>query len=132
MCRKACATSSMLIRSLILVFGLALLVTSFPQETQALSHQPEDAWVEVQAGVEITVDQIVASGLNHPVQVTHAGDGSGRLFVVEQPGTIRIVEQGGVLEADPGEAHAIRQMLGHTDLPQFVGDMSQAFYHPES
>jgi hypothetical protein len=23
-----------------------------------------------------------------------------------------------------GEAHAIRQMLGHVDLPQFVGDMS--------
>jgi hypothetical protein len=31
-----------------------------------------------------------------------------------------------------GEAHAIRQMLGHLDPPQFVGDMSQAFYHPES
>ena len=31
-----------------------------------------------------------------------------------------------------GEAHAIRQMLGHPDLPQFVGDMSQAVYRPES
>jgi uncharacterized damage-inducible protein DinB len=30
-----------------------------------------------------------------------------------------------------GEAHAVRQMLGHTDLPQFVGDMSQAVYRPE-
>jgi uncharacterized damage-inducible protein DinB len=30
-----------------------------------------------------------------------------------------------------GEAHAIRQMLGHPDLPQFVGDMSQAVYRPE-
>ncbi len=30
-----------------------------------------------------------------------------------------------------GEAHAIRQMLGHTDLPQFVGDMSRALYRPE-
>jgi hypothetical protein len=30
-----------------------------------------------------------------------------------------------------GEAHAIRQMLGHTDLPQFVGNMSQALYRPE-
>lgn len=30
-----------------------------------------------------------------------------------------------------GEAHAIRQMLGHSDLPQFVGDMSQALYYPE-
>jgi hypothetical protein len=30
-----------------------------------------------------------------------------------------------------GEAAAIRQMLGHTDLPEFVGDMSSAGYHPE-
>ncbi len=27
-----------------------------------------------------------------------------------------------------GQAHAIRQMLGHTDLPEFVGDMTQASY----
>jgi hypothetical protein len=27
-----------------------------------------------------------------------------------------------------GEAHAIRQMLGHPDLPQFVGDMPEALY----
>ena len=30
-----------------------------------------------------------------------------------------------------GEAHAIRQMLGHTNLPEFVGDMSEAAYRPE-
>lgn len=30
-----------------------------------------------------------------------------------------------------GEAHAIRQQLGHRDLPQFVGDMSGARYRPE-
>jgi uncharacterized damage-inducible protein DinB len=30
-----------------------------------------------------------------------------------------------------GEAHAIRQMLGHGELPQFVGDISQALYRPE-
>jgi uncharacterized damage-inducible protein DinB len=30
-----------------------------------------------------------------------------------------------------GEAHAIRQMLGHADLPQFVGDLSRAPYRPE-
>lgn len=29
-----------------------------------------------------------------------------------------------------GEAHAIRQMLGHPDLPQFVGNMSLAVYRP--
>jgi hypothetical protein len=31
-----------------------------------------------------------------------------------------------------GEAHAIRQVLGHRGLPQFVGDISQAGYRPEA
>jgi hypothetical protein len=29
------------------------------------------------------------SGLNRPVHITHAGDSSGRLFVVEQTGRVR-------------------------------------------
>ena len=31
-----------------------------------------------------------------------------------------------------GEAHAIRQILGHGELPQFVGNMSAALYRPET
>lgn len=31
-----------------------------------------------------------------------------------------------------GEIHAIRQMLGHRNIPQFVGNMSQALYTPEA
>ena len=30
-----------------------------------------------------------------------------------------------------GEAMAVRQMLGHADLPEFVGDMSSAAFYPE-
>ncbi len=30
-----------------------------------------------------------------------------------------------------GEAHAVRQQLGHEDLPQFVGNMASAEYRPE-
>ncbi len=30
-----------------------------------------------------------------------------------------------------GEAASVRQMLGHKDLPQFVGDFDQAVYRPE-
>lgn len=30
-----------------------------------------------------------------------------------------------------GEAHAVRQVLGHPDLPQFVGNISEAPYYPE-
>ena len=31
-----------------------------------------------------------------------------------------------------GEASAVRQMMGHTNLPDFVGDMIAAAYRPES
>jgi glucose/arabinose dehydrogenase len=34
----------------------------------------------------------VATGFENPVAMAHAGDGSGRLFVVEQPGRIRIFD----------------------------------------
>jgi hypothetical protein len=30
-----------------------------------------------------------------------------------------------------GEAQAVRQALGHTSLPSFVGDIAQAPYRPE-
>lgn len=39
----------------------------------------------------------MVTGLSAPVYVTHAGDRSGRLFVVEQAGTIRIIHNGRVL-----------------------------------
>ena len=39
----------------------------------------------------------VATGLVDPVNVANAGDGSGRLFVVERTGTIRIVQDGQVM-----------------------------------
>lgn len=39
----------------------------------------------------------VAGGLSRPTFVTHAGDGSGRLFVLEKQGRIRIIEGGKLL-----------------------------------
>ena len=41
----------------------------------------------------------VVSGLNSPVDLQNPNDGSGRLFVVEQPGTIRIVTNNSLLPA---------------------------------
>ena len=40
---------------------------------------------------------VVSSGFSRPVLVTNAGDGSGRLFVVEQTGKIRIIAGGAIL-----------------------------------
>jgi glucose/arabinose dehydrogenase len=47
---------------------------------------------------DITIElEPVASGLTAPLGVTHAGDRSGRLFIWEQSGQIRIVEDGNLL-----------------------------------
>ena len=53
-----------------------------------------------QSAVDITVAEIVVSGLTCPVQVIHAGDNSGRLFVVEQVGTIKIISDSAILGTD--------------------------------
>lgn len=41
--------------------------------------------------------ETVASGLTAPVYLTHAGDGTDRLFVVDQPGKIWLIENGQLL-----------------------------------
>jgi glucose/arabinose dehydrogenase len=42
--------------------------------------------------------QSIASGLDRPVDVQNAGDGFGRLFIIEKPGRIRVYENGQLLE----------------------------------
>ncbi len=48
------------------------------------------------APVQIRLEPVI-SGLSGPVYLTHAGDGSGRLFIIERTGKIRIVENGTLL-----------------------------------
>jgi glucose/arabinose dehydrogenase len=43
----------------------------------------------------------VATGLVDPINVTNAGDGSGRVFIVERVGFVRILDANGELLADP-------------------------------
>ena len=47
---------------------------------------------------EVLSLELVAGGFSRPVVLSHAGDGSGRLFVVEQQGRIRIVGGGVFLD----------------------------------
>ena len=64
-------------------------------------HQGWVAYRELRiSGLTPPYVSVIASGLSRPVYVTHAGDGSGRLFVLEQEGRIRIVKDGLLLK-DP-------------------------------
>ncbi len=64
------------------------------------------------------------SGVKAPVFLTHAGDQSGRLFIVEQPGTIRIVEEGRLRE---------EPFLDISDRVSFGGErgLLGLAFHPE-
>jgi glucose/arabinose dehydrogenase len=58
------------------VIGLAILAAG------------TSAWATVEL-------RLTAQGLDRPVYVAHAGDGSNRLFIVEQGGRIRVLRPGG-------------------------------------
>ncbi len=60
----------------------------------------------------ITLAPLVTSGLNEPVHLTHAGDGSGRLFVVEKAGYIRVITNGILLGTPYLDIHTLVQSSG--------------------
>jgi glucose/arabinose dehydrogenase len=43
--------------------------------------------------------QQVVAGLEQPTYLTHAGDGSGLLYITEQPGRIRVLRDGALIDA---------------------------------
>lgn len=63
-----------------------------------LSAIPEAAAID--RGDVVIKREVVANGLTGPHHLTHANDGTGRLFVVDQAGRIRIIKHG-VLQAAP-------------------------------
>ena len=78
-------------------------------------------------GVTVSVEVAVA-GLSAPVDVTNAGDGSGRLFVVEQAGRIRVIRDGSALAVpfldivDRVASGGERGLLGLAFHPDFPTD----------
>jgi glucose/arabinose dehydrogenase len=66
--------------------------TVVPVRPTAESASPSPAPPTLE-GVRLRLDP-VADGLDQPVFVANAGDGSGRLFIVEKAGVIRVLEPG--------------------------------------
>ena len=67
----------------------------------------------------------VASGLQSPIGMAHAGDGTGRLFVIEQAGRIVVIKDG---QVDPQPFLDIRDRVGSKGNEQ--GLLGLAF-HPK-
>lgn len=77
-----------------------------------------------QERVSLTLEP-VAVGLDEPVLAIGSGDGSGRLFVVEQPGTVRVVDAAGAPGPDP--FLDIRERVSHGGERGLLG----LAFHPD-
>jgi len=72
---------------IVVLAGLALFIGGALGIEKTATAQANFTWPEISLAN-------ITGGLNRPVHITHAGDGSQRLFVVEQAGRIQIIEQG--------------------------------------
>jgi glucose/arabinose dehydrogenase len=64
----------------------------------------------------ITLQPVVTTGLTSPVAVTNAGDGSGRLFITEQTGTLRIWNGTALLPTPFLDIHTLVSCCGEQGL----------------
>jgi glucose/arabinose dehydrogenase len=86
-----------MLRASWLVFALASIFCATPKDDAPPKENAPDTSAEKARGdVRLAVEQ-VASGLDQPVYLT-APASDPRLFIVEQPGRIRVVENGRVLD----------------------------------
>ncbi|HKQ49774.1 MAG TPA: PQQ-dependent sugar dehydrogenase [Phycisphaerae bacterium] len=88
--------------------------------------------------------QLVADGLTAPVDLAAPPDGSGRLFVVDQPGRIRVIDAGGGLLPTPfldvadrvvslSAAYDERGLLGMAFHPDYASNgRFFVFYNPNN
>ncbi|MCY4105753.1 MAG: PQQ-dependent sugar dehydrogenase [Chloroflexi bacterium] len=94
-------SESILIWLGLLWFLVACSADSSTQEappTEAEAELPQTAFVSAIPDPENIRLTSLVSGLELPLFLTHAGDGSRRLFVVEQGGLIRIIQNGELRE----------------------------------
>lgn len=97
-----------------------------PQAPLVIESEPPPAAAGIQDASAYTWLP-VASGLEKPIEIAFARDGSGRLFVLEQPGRIRII-QGDVLQLESflditdrvGSGGSEQGLLGLAFHPQFA------------
>ena len=109
--RNGGPSSRTLLAGLVVIAACALLivVATRPQDRPGVggpTGRPGSARPPVGSGpafdptrVSVTLERVVG-GLDAPLAVVNAGDGSGRLFVAEQGGRVRVVRDG-TLAAEP-------------------------------
>jgi len=90
-----------------LALALAFLVPLFAASSDAAA---------VVGPPPIALQPVITSGLTSPVAITNAGDGSGRLFITEQTGTIRIWNGTSLLPTPFLDIHTLVSCCGEQGL----------------
>jgi glucose/arabinose dehydrogenase len=85
-----------------LMAALVALALALPAPTAGVPARPSSDGVDAPAAYDpnaviVGWARVIGGGLSKPVYVTNAGDGSGRLFIVEQTGRIRIFKSNALL-----------------------------------
>jgi glucose/arabinose dehydrogenase len=122
---------------LVAIFCVILSTAYPPPQKQDAQAGTQTVWPS------ITTKRIV-EGLNFPVHITNAGDGSGRIFVVEQAGRIQIIQDGAIHSTflditdrvrSPFSGGAPEEGLLSVAFPPGFGSSSSHFYvyytHPD-
>ncbi|MCY4070420.1 MAG: PQQ-dependent sugar dehydrogenase [Chloroflexi bacterium] len=100
-----------------------------------LAQEPEEAIVSRASApsAEDVVLSEIASGFNRPLYVTHAGDGSERLFVLEQTGKVWVIKDGvrarqpfldisGLVTATANRLYSEQGLLGLAFHPEYASN----------
>ena len=95
---------------------------------------PDDGDRPDLGAVKVALDPVI-DGLDQPLFVTGPADGTGRLYVVEQPGVIRVVEDGTLRERpfldirDRVQAGGERGLLGLAFPPAYGTGRDELYVH---
>lgn len=111
------------------VLILSEMQSKMPLEIKGLSRQTIGNEAYLTETIEwpvLGLQEVISGGINSPVDLSHAGDGSGRLFIVEKGGTIRVYKAGTFLTKPFLDISALvsrggeRGLLGLAFSPNYV------------
>lgn len=108
---------------LVILLIAGLLLMPMVQGVAAQSHQVQPVNFDP-SQVALTLETVY-EGFEAPVQVTNAGDGSGRLFIAERDGKIWIAQDGKLL---PEPFLDISEIVRSKDMEQAFGSIA---FHPD-
>jgi len=80
--------------------GVALLLQWVKMSSKPVGDENQTgpaAAPQALADIVVNLDQVIATGFSQPTYVASANDGTGRLFVLEKTGRIKVIKNGGVL-----------------------------------